>query len=110
MLRQICEFVELPWDDAVLNYHEQSADRLKEMARELPTEGDNTGLSVEDRLKTHARTTQAPDASRVSRWRQQMTDDDREIFEREAGELLNQLGYPMSRDQAYLGSGKSGKA
>ena len=36
---RVCEFIELPWDDALLNYHERSADRLQEMARALPAEG-----------------------------------------------------------------------
>ena len=36
-LERVCELFELPWDDALLNYHERSADRLEEMKRELPT-------------------------------------------------------------------------
>ena len=35
-LERVCEFFELPWDDAMLDYHERSADRLEEMKRELP--------------------------------------------------------------------------
>ena len=39
VLRSVCEFIELPWDDALLSYHERSAERLQEMARALPAEG-----------------------------------------------------------------------
>jgi hypothetical protein len=92
-LRRICEFYELPWDDAVLDYHRHSSERLEEMKRELPADGRRTTLSVERRMATHARTTQAPDPSRVSRWREGMDREDRRLFESIAGELLEELGY-----------------
>lgn len=92
-LRKICEFFELRWDDAVLDYHQQSAQRLEEMQRELPADGKRTTLSVERRMATHARTTQRPDPSRVSRWREQMDREDRRLFESIAGGLLEELGY-----------------
>jgi hypothetical protein len=92
-LRGICEFFELPWDDAVLDYHQRSAERLAEMKRELPADGRRTTLSVERRMATHARTTEAPDPSRVSRWREQMDRGERRDFESIAGELLAELGY-----------------
>jgi hypothetical protein len=44
-------------------------------------------------MATHARTTQAPDPKRVSRWREQMDPADRRLFESIAGELLVELGY-----------------
>lgn len=92
-LRRICDFYELPWDDAVLDYHQQSAERLEEMKRELPADGKRTTLSVERRMQTHARTTRAPDPKRVSRWRESMDRGDRELFESIAGPLLEELGY-----------------
>ena len=92
-LREICEFYELPWDDAVLDYHERSAQRLEEMKRELPDQGRRTTLSVERRMMTHARTTEKPDPRRVSRWRESMDRSDRELFESIAGPLLSELGY-----------------
>lgn len=94
-LRRVLAFFELPWDDAVLDYHQRSADRLEEMKRELPADGKRTTLSVERRMATHARTTQAPDPSRVSRWREQMDREDRRLFESIAGELLSELGYAI---------------
>jgi hypothetical protein len=92
-LREVCEFYELPWDDAILDYHQRSAERLEEMKRELPDDGKRTTLSVELRMKTHARTTEKPDPRRVSRWRESMDRAERAEFESIAGPLLEELGY-----------------
>jgi hypothetical protein len=92
-LRRICEFIELEWDDAVLDYHERSESRLEEMKRALPADGHSAELDVERRMATHAMTTKPPDADRVSRWKRQMTDDDRRAFEEIAGPMLADLGY-----------------
>ncbi len=97
-LRRVCEFIELPWDDTLLNYYERSADRLAEMARALPAEGRAKELSVERRMATHAMTTQPPTADRVARWRTQMSAEQREEFETVAGDLLDELGYPTGTD------------
>jgi hypothetical protein len=94
-LREVLDFYELPWDDAVLDYHQHSAQRLEEMKRELPDDGKRTTLSVELRMKTHARTTEKPDPRRVSRWRESMDRADRELFESIAGPLLVELGYAI---------------
>ncbi len=95
VLREICDFYELPFAAQLLDYHEGSAARLEEMKRDLPADGKRTTLSVERRMETHARTTQAPDASRVSRWREQMAPSDRELFESIAGDLLAELDYEV---------------
>jgi hypothetical protein len=94
VLRRVCEFIELPWDDVLLSYHERSADRLREMARALPAEGRAKELSVERRMKTHEMTTKPPSADRVARWRTQMSAEQRQEFEAVAGDLLAELGYP----------------
>jgi hypothetical protein len=94
-LRRVTEFIELPWDQAMLDYHERSGERLQEMARALPGDGRAKELSVERRMATHAMTTRPPSADRVSRWREQMSEDDRVAFEAVAGDLLAELGYPV---------------
>jgi len=95
VLREVAEFIDLPWDDAMLTYHERSAERLKEMARPLAGDGRAKELSVERRMATHAMTTKPPSADRVARWRTQMTAEQRAEFEAVAGDLLTELGYPV---------------
>jgi hypothetical protein len=94
-LERVCRHFRLPWDDALLDYHEHSAGRLEEMKRELPEDGRRTTLSVDRRMATHARTTERPDPKRVSRWREGMDRADREACESIAGPLLTELGYPV---------------
>jgi Sulfotransferase family len=100
VLRKISEFADLPFDTAMLHYHERAEQRLQEMARELPQQGGKTKLSVERRMATHARTTEPPDPERVTRWRNEMSDDERAAFEGVAGDLLVELGYEVGgRDE-----------
>jgi hypothetical protein len=69
VLRRVSEFIELRWDESMLEYHERSGERLQEMARALPGDGRAKELSVERRMATHAMTTKPPSADRVARWR-----------------------------------------
>jgi sulfotransferase family protein len=98
-LRRICEFIELGWDDAVLDYHERSPERLEEMKRALPADQRSSELDVERRMATHAMTTKPPDAERVSRWKRDMSDLDRASFEEVAGGMLRDLGYETAAPQ-----------
>jgi Sulfotransferase family len=95
VLRRVCEFIKLDFDPAMLEYHERAEKRLEEMARPLPGDGRAQHLSVERRMATHAMTTKPPSADRVARWRTQMSAEDRAAFEEVAGELLDELGYPV---------------
>lgn len=95
VLREVCDFFKLEWTDDLLSYHERSADRLQEMARALPGGGKSKELSVERRMATHEMTTKPPSADRVQRWRRQMTEEQRQGFEDVAGDLLEELGYPV---------------
>jgi hypothetical protein len=91
-LRRVCAFVDLPWDDAVLSYHERAPERLREVARDLPTRQGGR-RPAEERVAAHALTQEPPRPERVYAWREDMSDADREAFESEAGEMLAELGY-----------------
>jgi hypothetical protein len=104
-LRRICEFIELDWDDAMLRYYERAEDRLQEMARDLPPEGDKPRRPADHRMEAHALTTKPPDPSRLERWRTEMSPDDLALFEQAAGDLLTELGYPLGDPVGARGEG-----
>jgi Sulfotransferase family len=97
-LRRVCEYVDLPWDDAMLHYHERAAERMKEMHRDLPPEPGKPLRPADHRMAAHALTSEPPDPSRLGRWRTEMSPEDRAAFEEAAGDLLAELGYELERE------------
>jgi hypothetical protein len=94
-LRTVAEFLELPWDERMLHYYERAEERLAEMHRDLPGEGDKPLRPADHRKEAHLLTSRPPDPSRLARWREDMTPEDNAAFERVAGELLRELGYEV---------------
>ena len=92
-LRRVCELVELPYDAAMLDYHEHAADRLGEMAGDLPATGGKAHRPGSERLAAHALASEPPREERIAAWREQMRPEDVRTFEAEAGDLLDELGY-----------------
>lgn len=99
-LRGIAEFLELPWDGAMLDYHERAPERLREVARDLPPADGKQHRPAEERMAAHALTAEPPSRERVYAWREGMSEADRAAFESEAGELLEELGYPVGEGAA----------
>lgn len=94
-LRRIAEFVDLPWDDAMLNYPERAAERMRgEMERTLKPLGGGT-ITAEERTRQHQLVFEKPSASRAGRWRTDMSPENRKAFEAVAGGLLKKLGYEV---------------
>jgi hypothetical protein len=92
-LRRVCDFVELDFDPAMLAYHEHASERLDEIERELPARRGRHELDAEPRIAAHARASDPPASERVAAWRAEMSPEDVEAFEAEAGDLLAELGY-----------------
>lgn len=92
-LRRVATFIELDWDDAMLRYHEHSAERMSEMDRDLPALASGRARPGERRLDAFKLTSEPPQVTRVKRWRTQMEPDDVQAFEDTAGDLLDELGY-----------------
>jgi hypothetical protein len=92
-LRRVCEYIELPFDPAMLAYHEHAEERLGEIDRELPPKRGRPRLGARRRLAAHERAFEPPAPDRISAWRSEMSDRDRAAFEAEAGDLLTELGY-----------------
>jgi hypothetical protein len=96
-LRRICEFIELAWDPVILRYYERAADRMAEMARDLPAAEGKPTRPGEERMEAHAMTQKPPDPSAMYRWKERMDPADVVAFDEAAGELLAELGYEVSR-------------
>lgn len=95
-LRQVCEFVDLDYEAAMLDYHEHAGERLSEMAGDLPAQGGKALRPGSERLAAHALATQPPRRERVGAWREQMAPSDVAQFEQVAGDLLVELGYELA--------------
>jgi Sulfotransferase family len=81
-LREVCAFIDLPHDPAMARYPVSASQRL----RQLGFSADGVGSPLE-------LTAQPPQPSRAFAWRTAMEASERQIFESEAGDLLEELGY-----------------
>lgn len=93
-LKQICTFIDLPYDEVVLSYYTHTPARLKEhKGRYRP---DGTPLLTQDqRLRQQKRTMEPPDPACVFAWKSAMSPEERERFQLVAGDLLGDLGYEL---------------
>jgi hypothetical protein len=103
-LRRIAAFLELPWDAAMLTYYENAAERMAEMARDLPATDGKPTRPGEERMQAHAMTQKPPDPSAMYRWKEKMSPEDVAAFDAAAGELLADLGYEVGSETAAAGA------
>jgi hypothetical protein len=96
-LKRVCEFIELDFDPVMLDYHERAEARLQEKARDLPR-SKRPPQPAELRMQSHALAKEPPKAERTALWRTQMEPVDREEYERIAGPLLAEFGYPIGAE------------
>ena len=92
VLRRICELIDLGWDPAMLRYHEQAAERMSDVVRDVPRVKGGV-ITAEERARQHELVAGPPTTERTARWRAEMPDPDRRRFEELAGEMLRDLGY-----------------
>jgi hypothetical protein len=91
-LRKICEFIQLPWHPSMLDYHRNAENRLGELASVTDPKTQRV-ITGEERRGIHAYVKRPPDASRLARWKSEMTASERARFEAIAGPLLRELSY-----------------
>jgi hypothetical protein len=91
VLRELCEFVELDFDAAMLRAHERAADMLARLPEHRP-EGATVATRAE-RSARHVHLLHPPDPTRAGRWRDTLTADEVARFELTAGAMLCELGY-----------------
>jgi hypothetical protein len=95
VLRRIVEHVDLPWSDQMLEYPKHAQERMRgEMERTLKPLGGGT-ITAEERTRQHQLLFEPPSPSRASRWRTDMSPENRRAFEEVAGPLLKKLGYEV---------------
>jgi Sulfotransferase family len=92
-LRELCRFVELEFDPAMLRPHERAEVRLAQLP-EVRRFKDRT-FTREDRRRMQASTLRPPDPALAESWRDALPPDDVARFEARAGDLLEELGYPL---------------
>jgi hypothetical protein len=93
VLARICGFLELDWAPAMLAHHTRAEARLREhQGRAAP---DGTPIHTrEQRLRQQESSLRPPDPGRIGGWRTAMSPAERAEFQRVAGKLLRELGYP----------------
>jgi sulfotransferase family protein len=95
VLRRITGHVDLPWSDEMLDYPKHAQERMRgEMERTLKPLGGGT-ITAEERTRQHKLLFEPPAPSRASRWRTDMSEENRRAFEAVAGPLLKKLGYEV---------------
>jgi len=90
VLRKIAGFIDLPFDPVQLRAYETAEDRIGE----FQSHNHNGLLVTSEMLKgIHALTSSPPDPSRVGRWMDQLSAEDKAAFEATAADMLSELGY-----------------
>ena len=93
VLRQVCELIELPFTEAMLEFHASAGERLEEMSRDLDARDELPAQSAEGRIAPHALASKPPSGERIGVWRTEMSPEQVAEFEAEGGEMLRELGY-----------------
>jgi hypothetical protein len=92
VLREICEFIKLPYDPRMEDYYLHANERLDELGTAYKSDG-AVFTTKDSRLRLHTLTSRPPEPKRIRRWKTEMGRDDLVTFERVAGDLLDELGY-----------------
>ncbi len=105
VLREVCDFIQLPFSEAMLSYHETSGARLT--ALQGWPQLQLSGEQLQSVLRT---TTKPPQIDRVARWQREMASEETSLFEEVAGPLLQEFGYevrsvPTTVASPYLPAG-----
>jgi hypothetical protein len=92
-LQKICDYIELPYSNQMLDYHKRAALRLVEHGPRFDCKG-SLLVSQDQRFNQQRLTLIPPSVSRIGRWRREMSASELQEFEENAGDLLNELSYP----------------
>jgi hypothetical protein len=96
VLKEICSFLGVNYEPAMLNYHVRAEERLQELGDRL-VEGERL-QEGELRRAAFSLTQRAPDDTRIGRWRETLLPEAVQEYEKVAGPLLSELGYETSSE------------
>lgn len=94
VLRELCEFLDLPFHAGMLRAHERASERLAEH-RSVQLRPDGS-VELAGGVTIASRTGQPPDPGRIGGWRQALSEHDLAVFEERAGGVLAAEGYEPS--------------
>src|SRR6266436_558019 len=95
-LRQICDFIDLEYDEAMLQYYVRAPFRLREHKGRTLSDGTSL-VTQEARIGQQQRTTEPLDPTQVFAWKSVISPTEKKEFEAVAGDLLADLGYETER-------------
>jgi hypothetical protein len=94
VLRVLCEFLDLEWEPAMLDYHRHAAERLSSELGDTIEAG--RFVSRSERLQLWRFVDRPPQLDRVERWRREMSAEELRAFESIAADTLLEFGYELS--------------
>jgi hypothetical protein len=100
ILKGICTAIDYEFDETMLAYFLSAPDRIRQLKTRLSADGTHF-IEAERLHRIHKMTARSPDATRTGRWRTEMTEGEQMIYEREAGHVLNELGYETNYPELW---------
>jgi hypothetical protein len=94
VLADICAFIDLPFDVAMLDYWRRTPERLREHRTRLRSNG-QVLVTHEERLLQQRLTTHPPELDRIFAWKREMTAQEQREFLDVATHTLADLGYQI---------------
>ncbi|MES2466729.1 MAG: sulfotransferase [Verrucomicrobiota bacterium] len=94
VLREICVFLELPFEPGMLHPEQRAEARLLEH-EERVAPGGRVVLTKAERRNIWHHSAKAVDARMAGQWREKLTIEEIAEFEETAGRWLGELGYPL---------------
>ena len=91
-LDRVCRFLELPFDQAMLDYPRRARERMTEYVQTFGPQGSES-VPIERFRSIHERTQASPDAARIGRWKVEMSPAEVYSYEQIAAPTLHALGY-----------------
>ncbi len=95
-LKQICEFISLPGDPAMLSYQIPASGQLMEFDQKtIAPRGDKVMCGAKKRLTMNSPSAPRLESNRIGNWRNEMTISEKKAIEAIAATMLRELGYEL---------------